>query len=224
MSNLNKTALLLGATGLVGTELLHILLKAPQYAKVIILTRKRMKMESPKLEQIIVDFDQLSNYKEYFHVNDVYCCLGTTIKKAGAKDAFRKVDYEYPVTAARLAKECQVEKFLIITAMGANPNTKIFYNRVKGEVEETIKSIGIPSLHFFRPSLLLGDRKEFRFGEKLASVLSPIYSFLLVGTLRQYKPIQARDVALAMYKTSMESATGTHTYLSNQIKSIIKNV
>lgn len=220
MSHSNKTAILVGATGLVGTELLQILLNSKEYIKVTVLTRKKLNIEHTKLHQVMIDFAKLSSYKEYFEVDDVYCCLGTTIKKAGSQEAFRIVDYEYPVTLAKLSKECKVEKFLIITAMGADKFSKIFYNRVKGEVEDAIKEIELHALYFFRPSLLLGNRKEFRFGERFATVLSPLFSFLLSGPLEKYKPIHARNVALAMYNTSRNGSKGIHTYLSNQIQDL----
>lgn len=218
MNNEKKTALLVGATGLVGNELLMFLF--PGYETVKVFTRKRLGIDHPKLEQIIVDFNKLVQYKEHLYVNDVYCCLGTTIKKAGSQEAFRKVDFEYPLQLAKLANECNVERFLIITAMGADKSSKVFYNRVKGELEAELLIVGFPALHIFRPSLLLGDRKEFRLGEKLAIVLSPLFSFALVGGLRKFKPIQAKAVAKAMYLVGQMQVTGKFTYLSNQIQDI----
>lgn len=220
MTNKKKKALLVGASGLVGNELLHILLDAPEYEHVTILTRKKINIEHPKLHQLAVDFDNLQNYKDQFQVNDVYCCLGTTIKKAGSQDAFRRVDFEYPLTLAKFSKENQIDRFLIITAIGSSSSSNIFYNRVKGEVEEAIKKVGLPSLHIFRPSLLLGDRQEFRLGEKFASLLSPLYSFLMVGSMAKYKPIQARNVAIAMYRQGQATENGEFTYSSDQIHEI----
>lgn len=215
-----RTALLVGATGLVGRELLSVLLDASEYSKVKIFTRKKLDIEHPKLEQLVVNFNQLTDYKDHVHVNDIYCCLGTTIKKAGSQDAFRKVDYEYPLALAMLGKECHVDKFLIITAMGADDSSKVFYSRVKGEVEEAVKQVGLRSLHFFRPSLLLGKRQEFRLGEHFASILSPFYSILMVGSLRKYKPIHAKNVALAMYQVGKKDVIGTYTYLSHEIQDL----
>jgi len=214
----NKTALLAGATGLVGNELLQYILQRPAYTKVKVLVRRPLQIEHPKLEQIVVDFDHLEQYQEHFRVDDVYCCLGTTIKKAGSQETFKKVDYEYPLALAKLAKQGGAQKFLIITALGSDANSNIFYNRVKGEVEEAIKQIGLPSLHIFQPSLLLGDRQEFRFGEKIGVVLSPLISPLMVGSMKKYRPIQAKDVAFAMYLTAQKSLTGTFVYKSDQIQ------
>jgi uncharacterized protein YbjT (DUF2867 family) len=221
---IKKTALLIGATGLVGNELLNYLLNSEVYEKVKIFTRKRINIEHSKLEQIKVDFENLGQYRDLLNVNDVYCCLGTTIKKAGTQEAFMRVDYEFSLEIAKLARDKSVEKFLIITAMGAEKNSKIFYNRVKGEIEEQLKMIKFPSLIIFRPSLLLGDRKEFRFGEKIAMVLSPLFSFALVGSLRKYRPIHAKDVALSMYLSAQKKMAGNHTILSDEILNISRSI
>jgi uncharacterized protein YbjT (DUF2867 family) len=215
-----KSALLVGATGLVGGELLTLLLDYSKYQKVKVFTRKPLKVHHPKLEQIIVDFDQLHQYKEHTNVDDVYCCLGTTIKKAGSQSAFRKVDHDYPVELAQLAEESAVERFLIITAMGSEKSSKVFYNRVKGEVEEKLQHSAIQAIHIFRPSLLLGEREEFRLGEKVAIMLSPILSIAMVGGLRKYKPIQAKNVAKAMLLAGQTKRTGTSIYASDEIQDI----
>jgi uncharacterized protein YbjT (DUF2867 family) len=222
MSIIKKTALIVGASGLVGNELLKILLEANDYEKIKIFTRNRLNLDHPKLEQLVVEFDQLDQYKDHLNVNDVFCCLGTTIKKAGTQEAFKRVDYEYPLELARLARFSGIDKFLIITAMGANKDSKIFYNRVKGEVEEELTKIDFPSLIIFRPSLLLGNRKEFRLGERIASVLSPIYSFVLAGSLRKYKPIQAKDVARAMYVSAQRKNLGNRILQSDEIYHLSK--
>jgi uncharacterized protein YbjT (DUF2867 family) len=222
MAIIKKTALIVGASGLVGNKLVKILLEANDYEKIKIFTRNRLNLEHPKLEQLVVDFDQLDQYKEYLNVNDIFCCLGTTIKKAGTQEAFKRVDFEYPLEVARLARDCGIDKFLIITAMGANINSKIFYNRVKGEVEEELTKIQFPSLIILRPSLLLGNRKEFRLGERIASVLSPLYSFALTGSLRKYKPIQAKDVAMAMYVSAQRKNLGKRIIQSDEIHDLSK--
>lgn len=216
----NKTALLAGASGLVGNELLHILLNSPHYKGVKILVRRPLDMEHEKLEQVITDFDKLDHYAEYFDVDDVFCCLGTTIKKAGSQEDFKKVDYEYPLRMAEMAKSQQVKNFLIITALGADAESKMFYSRTKGQLQVRLKKIGLTSLHIFQPSLLLGDRQEFRLGEKAATVLSPAFSKLLRGKMRKYKPVEAKDVALAMYEVAQIERTGNYTYPSDRIEKI----
>lgn len=215
-----RTALLAGASGLVGAQLLHSLLEGRQYAKVKALVRSPLGMEHPLLEQIIVDYDSLESYIGHFGVDDVYCCLGTTIKKAGTQEAFKKVDLEYPLMLAKLAQRSGVQRFLMVTALGADPGSRNFYLRVKGEVEEGVKNVGLPSLHIFRPSLLLGDRKEFRLGEKLAIKMSPLLKLVMRGRLRRFKPISASDVAQAMAIKGRTPQKGCYIYESDQIYDI----
>lgn len=215
-----KSALLLGASGLVGGELLNCLLRAPEYEKVRILVRKPLDFQHLKLEEHVIRFEDLAQHKECFKVDDVFCCLGTTIKKAGSKKEFQKVDVEYPLKIAKYAKELGAEKFLVISSIGADPNSKVFYSRMKGLLEEKLKEIGYDTLHIFRPSLLLGDRKEYRFGESAAAVLANRISFAFVGKLKEYKPIEAKTVALGMYKAAQRKKTGIHTYRSDVIKEI----
>lgn len=215
-----KSALLVGASGLVGGELLNCLLSGQEYSKVLILVRKTLGVKHPKLEERTIEFEDLARYEDLFKVNDVFCCLGTTIRKARSQEAFKKVDVEYPLEIARLAKEMRAEKFLIISSMGANPKSSLFYSRMKGLLEQRLKAIGLNSLHIFRPSLLLGDRKEIRFGESVSSFLTKGISFVFVGALKKYKPIDAKTVAIGMYKAAQSNAVVIHTYLSNEIAEI----
>jgi uncharacterized protein YbjT (DUF2867 family) len=212
-----KTALVLGATGLVGNELVKILIQQNQYEKIHLMVRRPIENNNPSCEVHVVDYDQLHNYPELFQVSDIYCCLGTTIKKAKSKEAFRKVDYDYPIEAAKLASKCGVEKFLIITAMGANANSSIFYNQVKGQVEDALAKLPLSSVHIFRPSLLLGERKEFRLGEKIAEKASVLINVLMVGPLRPYKAIEARTVAAAMAAVADIGKSGVNIYPSHVI-------
>ncbi|ALS77567.1 NAD(P)H-binding protein [Planococcus kocurii] len=216
----NKTALLAGASGLVGNELLHILLNSSHYSQVRILVRHPLELIHEKLEQIITDFDKLDDYADYFTVEDVYCCLGTTIKKAGSQEAFKKVDYDYPLKMAELAKSHQVKNFLVITALGADSNSKVFYSRTKGQLQLNLKKTGLTALHIFQPSLLLGERQEFRLGEKAATLLSPVISKVLKGKMKKYKPVEAKDVAVTMYEVAQIERTGNYTYPSDRIEII----
>ena len=212
-----KTALIAGANGLVGSHLLQILLAAPEYDKVCILVRKPLGIAHAKLTEAVINFDEMEQYKDLFKVNDVFCCLGTTIKKAGSQQAFKRVDVEYPLDMAVLAKEMKADRFLIVSSMGANPTSKIFYSRMKGLLEQTLRLSGLQSLFIFRPSLLLGNRKEHRTGEKAASIIMKGLGFLFVGKLRKYKAIPAKTVASAMYKAAQEMAEGVHVYPSDEI-------
>lgn len=212
MQETNRKAFIVGATGLVGNELLLQLLQSDTYDSVTILVRKPISIQHSKLTQKVIPFDELSSYEELFAVQDVYCCLGTTIKKAGSQDAFKKVDYEYPLQAATLSKKQRVDQFIVISAVGANSKSRIFYSRVKGELEDALQRLQFPSLHIFRPSLLLGERKEFRFGEKIASIISPILSPLFIGTFKKYKPIQANELAQAMLRIASSNRKGNNVY------------
>lgn len=150
----------------------------------------------------------------------MFICLGTTIKKAKTKEAFRKVDYEYVVEAGKLANAAKVENVLVISAMGADSKSKFFYSRVKGEMEETLKQLELNSLHIFRPSLLLGERNELRIGEKVSGKLISIFKFLLIGPLRPYRAIHAKKVATAMSVAAQSLSTGTNVYHSNEIEKL----
>lgn len=193
-----KRVLIAGATGLVGGYLLRRLLAHPSYSQVEILVRHESPVRDPKLTQRIVDFARLDAGVQGIAPDDVFCCLGSTIRQAGSKEAFRRVDYDYPLALARLAKAVGAGKFLMISALGADPKSAVFYNRVKGEVEQAIAAVGLPAAYFFRPSLLLGPRAESRPGEKIGIAIGKLIAPLLIGGLRKYRPIHAVTVAAAM--------------------------
>lgn len=216
----NKTALILGATGVVGTQLVKEISKSKIYKEIHLLTRREMKFTEPKCTGHVVDFENLSKYADLFNVTDVFICLGTTIKNAKSKEAFRKVDYDYVIEAAKMAKASDVEKLLVITAMGADSKSKFFYSRVKGDVEGTLQHLELNSVHIFRPSLLIGERKEFRAGEKISGMLSSFAKFLFVGPLRPYRAIEANKVAAAMYAAAQTTARGYHFYNSDEIEKL----
>ena len=201
-----KTALVLGTTGLVGKTLVEQLCRDHRYQSVTCLLRKPLAKDfftgrADKVQPIVVDFDNLQDYQGYFGVDHVYVCLGTTIKKAGSKSAFRKVDFEYVHVAAQLARAQRARSFVWISSVGANAKSHNFYLKVKGELENAIIGMsGLENASAVRPSLLLGDRGEMRPAEKLGSLLSPFLSPLLVGVLSKYKPVKAADVAAQMIR------------------------
>jgi uncharacterized protein YbjT (DUF2867 family) len=212
-----KKALIAGASGLIGKELLALLLADPNYGEVIALVRKPLALQHTKLVQQLTDFDHLEEVSLHFrNTEDVFCTLGTTIKAAKTQEAFRKVDYEFPVKLAELAMQYGCKQFLVVTAMGANKDSGIFYNKVKGQVEHKISGIGLPAVHIFRPSLLLGDRAESRLGEHIGTVLAKALSPLMAGGLRKYKPIHVKTVAEAMVHTALSRSTGLHVYSSEE--------
>ncbi|MFJ7756071.1 NAD(P)H-binding protein [Peribacillus muralis] len=219
-----KTAMVLGATGIVGTQLVKQLSKSDIYKEIHLLTRRNVEINEPNCMLHTVDFERLSSFAHLFNVTDVFICLGTTIKKAKSKEAFRKVDYDYVMEAARIAKSCNVEKILVITAMGANSKSAFFYSRVKGDVEVGLQQLGLKSVHIFRPSLLLGDRDEFRAGEKVSGLLISTAQFIFIGPLRPYRAIEAKKVAAAMYAAAQTSTAGLHIHPSDDIEKLADSI
>ncbi|MGB3153976.1 MAG: NAD(P)H-binding protein, partial [Chitinophagaceae bacterium] len=201
------TATLIGATGLIGNYLLEELLKDDFYHTVRILIRRPLELTHPKLEKKLVDFSDVENFRLALEGSAVvFCAIGTTQKKVkGDKAAYRKVDYDIPVHAARFCKLNGCEKFVLVSSVGANSKSNNFYLKLKGEVEDAVKAVGIKSVHIMRPSMLLGDRKEFRLGEKISKGILPAFSFLIPS---KYKPIHGKDVAKAMQVLAKKSDAG----------------
>ncbi len=218
-----KTALLLGGTGFIGSQLLPLLLNNPAYRKVIALVRKPMEITHTKLEQRVTDFTNEDNYQANMPEGDViFCCIGTTMKQVkGDKVKYRQIDFDIPVNAARWGIEKGYTRYLLVSAIGANAGSSNFYLRLKGEVEEAISRMPYQAVHIFQPSLLLGSRKESRPAEKAAQLISPLLSLITFGGMKKYSPIRGNDVAQAMLVASLSEATGIHTYTFSQIKSLI---
>ena len=196
--------LLLGATGLVGQFCLAQLLNSPAASEVIAPTRRSLQMLDRKLHNALVDFDRLDEYPELFDVDAILCCLGTTIKQAGSRDQFEKVDYEYCIEAAELGRTRCAKAFLLVSAVGASANSMVFYSRVKGKLESHLRSLEYPVLSIYRPSLLVGDRQQNRLGEELGGKLMGLLNPLLVGSMSQYRSIPAETVARAMVNECLQ--------------------
>ena len=209
------TALIAGATGLVGKELFNLLLSNDFYNKVTILSRSELQISDSRLNIVIIDdFDQLEEYGHVFNVTHVYCCLGTTMKKAGSSEMFRKIDLDYPLKMAALAiNQPEFKSFHIVTSIGSSRVAQLFYNTVKGHLEQALKSLNLPGLKIYQPSLLLGKRKEFRFSEEIAKVMCFILSFFVIGS-RQTRlwSIHSHDVAKAMFNVAKLDDPGTETF------------
>ena len=202
-----KHALLVGASGLVGDRCLVRLLDHGAYSRVTVLSRRPLALMHEKLRVELVDFDNLPMPEP--PCEDIFCCLGTTIKKAGSQAAFRRVDHDYPLALARLGKAAGAQQFLLVSALGADVHSSLFYSRVKGETERDIAGIGLPKIVFMRPSLLLGERRERRTGEVVGALVGRLLAPLLVGALRKYRPVLADDVAAAMlYAANHEVRAG----------------
>ena len=212
-----KNAIVIGATGLIGNYCLEELLQQESYAEIISFTRKPLNISHPKHKNQVIDFDKLENYKSQIIATDVYCCLGTTIGTAGSQEAFKKVDYEYPVKFAQVAKENGTEQYIVISSLGANKNASTFYLKTKGEMEEALKKINFPSLLILRPSILLGPRKEFRFGELIGKFIMQALGILFIGSLKKYKGIHAKKVAHAMIKYAQHSSKRMRILESTEI-------
>ncbi len=213
-----RKALIIGATGLTGSKLLDLLLQCPEYDKVVAFTKRPLSFTHEKLEQHIIDFDNLNAIKHLIKGDDFFCTIGTTIKKAGSQEAFKKVDYTYPRAFALLAQENNVGQFLIITSIGANENSKNFYLRTKGQIEAFLRQVPFKSVAVLQPSLLLGNRGEFRLAEKMGAAISKVLSFFLVCRLKKYKPIKSDVVAQAMINIALQNHKGFRIYPSDQIK------
>ncbi|MGE5679413.1 MAG: oxidoreductase [Bacillota bacterium] len=217
-----KTVLLLGATGLVGQECLKLLRDDNYYSRIIALTRKPVSddLVNDRIENQVINYDRLDDYKDYFKVDHIICALGSTMAQAGSRDNFYKVDFTYPYEAAKIGLNSGAEHFLLVSALGADEHSRVFYNRVKGELELGLKKLGYKSLSIFRPSLLLGKRREFRLGEEAGKVISNIFSFAIPP---KYKPVEATDLAMAIVKISKTNYPGIRIVESDAIRSIARN-
>jgi uncharacterized protein YbjT (DUF2867 family) len=211
-----RTALVAGATGLVGSHLVRRLLDAEAWGRVVTVGRRPLDLDHEKLEQRTVDFERLAD-ADWPPANDAFCCLGTTIKKAGSEEAFRNVDYDYVVAFARAARRHGARQFVVVSAMGASAGSRIFYNRVKGEMEEAVAAVGFDAVQIVRPALLLGERDEQRPGERVGQLLMQSVAPLLLGPLRKYRPIEADAVAAAMVAAAQVRAPGVHVYESDSL-------
>jgi uncharacterized protein YbjT (DUF2867 family) len=213
-----KTAIIAGATGLVGSQLLNNLLESNYYDNIIALVRKELPLQSAKLIQVIIDYNNIQLIADNLKGDDVFCCLGTTIKKAGSQDEFYKVDYQYCLNIAIETYKNGASNFYLISSLGANANSKIFYNSVKGKLENAIKNIGFNSFFIFRPSILLGNRNEFRLGEKIMQILMKSITKIMVGSMKKYAAIESKQVAKAMYWIAItNNKTGTHIISNEQM-------
>jgi uncharacterized protein YbjT (DUF2867 family) len=203
---------LLGATGLVGRHALDLLTRDPYFERVVVLARRKFaEATAPRVEAHIVDFERLEDRPDLFGVDQVICALGTTIKaEGGSKQRFRAVDYAIPLTAAKLAAQKGAHHFLLVSALGADATSRIFYSRVKGELEDALRSLPFHSLTIIRPSLLQGERAERRWGEEIARRLG----FLLPP---KYRPVAARDVAAALVRAARRDTPGMNIIESHEI-------
>lgn len=215
-----KTALIIGSSGLIGKQLLNHLLESKEYEKVIAFNKRDLGSNHPKLEQKLIDFENIASYENLINGDDFFCTIGTTIKKAGSKEAFRKVDYSYPKQFAEIAKTNNVKHFLIVSSLAANEESSNFYIKTKGEIENFLMHLNFESLSIFRPSILAGNREEFRLGEKFGLLFMNLFSFLFIGNLKKYKPIASETVAKGMFIAAQKNILGVSIYESDVIKKL----
>lgn len=201
---MQKSAIIIGATGLVGSQISHLLINDKRYDKVIVFARKSLGIDSQKLEEHLVDFDKIDEWKHLIQGDELYSAMGTTIKKAGSKDRQYQIDYTYQYQVAQAAAENGVQSYMLVSSAGANHKSSNFYTRIKGELDEAVQQLDFEKIFIFRPSLLAGDRKEKRIGEKIGfTILQPLSK---IPFIKKYRPIFGYEVALAM----INIANGNH--------------
>jgi uncharacterized protein YbjT (DUF2867 family) len=211
MSNTSPSVAILGATGLVGAECVRQFAESPRFTRVVTLARRPLPNIASRIVARVIDFERLEDAAECFRVSHIVCALGTTIKKAGTQERFRRVDHDYPLTAARLGLREGAKHFLLVSALGASARSRVFYSRVKGEVEDAIRALPYHSVTIVRPSLLLGERGEFRLGESIGKLFAGI-------TPRRYKPVQASAVAATLLRAAGEDQAGVRIIESKEIR------
>lgn len=220
MSTTPRIALLAGATGLVGGHLLDCLLDAPDYSRVFALTRRPLGREHPKLANRIVIFPRMAEQLKGLAAQDAFCCIGTTIKEAGSQEAFRAVDVEAVLQFARAARAAQATRFVVVSAARADAESKNFYLRTKGEMEDAVAQLGFASVDIVQPGLLLGERKGGRFLEDLAKLVAPLYGPLLAGKFEALRPIPATTVARAMLGAARSGRRGVNRYTYGALRQL----
>ena len=221
-----KTATVLGATGLIGGHLIQLLQDDPDFETIRAIVRKPIAFDHPKTELKLVNFDDYESVKLAIDGSDaVFCAIGTTQKKVkGDKDAYRKVDYQIPVNAAHFCAETGCPTFILVSSVGAASDSSNFYLKLKGEVEDQVKRLAIHSVSVFRPSMLTGDRKEFRLGEKIAQPLLTFFGFMLIGKWEKYHAIDAHSVARAMIQSAKDNKPGFAVYEYEEILQLSKKL
>jgi uncharacterized protein YbjT (DUF2867 family) len=218
---MQKTALVFGATGLIGSHLIKQLSNDERYGKIIAFSRSALTPLPEKVDNQLIDFEKLGETASLITGDEIFCCLGTTIEKAKTREAFRKVDLDYPLQIANIGKRNGVSHYLVISSIGANPKTGNFYLQTKGLMEEGLRKAGLPRISILRPSMLLGKRNEFRWGEEIGKGFIWLTGFLLAGNLKKYRGIHASVVARAMIRIA-NGDYGKEIYESDKIAIIGK--
>lgn len=216
----HKKAVVFGSTGLVGQSLVTQLLNHPEYKEVICVNRREQNINHPKYREFINDLSDASAIAEYISGEEIFCCLGTTIKKAGSKQNFEKIDLKLPLAIGKVCEQKKVRHFLVISSIGADAKSGNFYLRTKGRMEEAVEKMNIAQKTIVRPSVLLGSRKEVRPGEEFGKVFMKLVAPLLFGKWKKYRPIHAEDVARAMLIIANSSPSSQVIFESNELQDI----
>lgn len=211
-----NVAVVAGATGLVGRYLMEVLLEDSFYDHIVTLARRPVERFERKLEQRLVDFERL-RAEDVAGATHLFCCIGSTIKKAGSQAAFRRIDYDYPLQFAHLGQEAGARRLMLISSVGADPSAGSFYLRVKGELERDLEAIDFEATHIFRPAVLLGRRQEERPGEQWAARLSRAFEWMMAGGLSKYRPMPAGVLAASMAAAGERGEPGRHVHHYEQI-------
>jgi uncharacterized protein YbjT (DUF2867 family) len=220
---MKKTAIILGATGLTGSILLQKLIKDDRYESIKLFSRSKIEGLPKKVTQFLGDLLKIEQFKADFTADELYCCIGTTAKKTPNKALYKKIDYGIPVTSAKLSKENGINTFLVISAMGANTKSSVFYNKTKGDMERDVLQQHIKNTYVLRPSLIGGQRKEHRILEKIGLNVFKVIEPLFIGKLKQYKIIDPENIAQAMINLANNTSHAEVIITSNNIKKITKN-
>src|SRR5579872_3394558 len=215
---MSNKAVIAGASGLIGSKLLDILLKQPFYDEVLILVRKELPINHKKLVQLVINFDMLEDHSAALTGHAVFCCLGSTKKKTPDLTEYRKIDHDYPLQLAQLAKQNGMKQYHLVSSLGANARSSGFYLKIKGETENDIQKVGLKNLNIYQPPFLMGDRTENRPVERFGSNIMEFIDPLLIGSLKKYRSIPAETVARAMFNQSLKNEEGIFVHPSDKIK------
>ena len=218
----NKHAIVFGANGLVGNEIVKNLVEDERYEKVTLLNRRNVEIEHEKITFEFMDFRDIHKSWDMIKCDDLFYCIGTTMNQARKKNEFFKVEHDYCINIAKIANHNKVKQFFYTSSKGANSKSIFFYNKTKGQIEEDLIKVGFPALHIFRPSVLLGKRTEFRFFESLAKGFLRTFNFLMLGFLKEIKAMPATLLAKMMIATAIENKKGTHIYTNRMIHEYFK--
>lgn len=216
-----KSAILLGANGFVGSYLLQALLNNDDYEKVTVVVRKNLTIQHTKLTTLIGDFTSIENLKEKIRADEIFLLLGTTVKQTPDKLEYYKIDHDYPVLAAKIAKDNGATSVFVVTAIGANSNSSIFYNSVKGDVERDIRRLNFEHTHIFQPSMIMGNRKEKRPSEKVFIGIFKLINFLLIGKLNKFRGMKGENIALAINNSAQKQSQKVKIYQWNEINKLL---